>query len=146
MRTRGMCIQCLLDNEDGRRRPKAAFMMNNVVYWITCGNCKDQGKSCCYIGKTERRLHQRVTEHFRNACNPHAPSYASAPLATHFASHHNNVSPALGVGVLYRAPDPVDLSIAEALRISRGGVAGSVAPTDGLLNRKDELSDSLSLF
>ncbi|KAL7667667.1 hypothetical protein ACOME3_010526 [Neoechinorhynchus agilis] len=141
-----MCTQCQLNNEGGCRRPKASCMMSDVVCRITCGNCKDQGKSCCYIGKTERRLHQRVTEHFCNARNQHAPSYASAPLATHFANHHNNVSPALGVGVLYRASDPVDLSIAEALLISRGGVTGSVAPTNALLNRKDELSDSLSLF
>ncbi|KAL7674270.1 hypothetical protein ACOME3_000549 [Neoechinorhynchus agilis] len=71
------CIQCQLDNEDGRRSPMGACMMSNVVYRITYGNCKDQGKSCSYIGKTERRLHQRVTEHFRNARNPLGPSHAS---------------------------------------------------------------------
>ena len=56
-----------------------------VVYTLECGEC-DLG--CFYIGRTKRRLKDRLAEH-KYAIRTHNPNY---PMASHYlAAGHSNL-------------------------------------------------------
>ncbi|KAL7668034.1 hypothetical protein ACOME3_008752 [Neoechinorhynchus agilis] len=128
----------------------------NVVYEMECKRClNDANRKVTYIGKTERPLRQRITKHVRSALNLDAKSYIATPWTKHQAELHRDGKVEIITQVRFVARDPVELSIAEALLISRavgresdnGSVTdeASKVPRESL-NKRDELSASMSLL
>ena len=87
-----------------------------------------------YDGETGRPLHDRFIEHYRNANNPKAKSYANTPMAKHYRDKHpdQKTPPSLSVTVLERANNTVNRKIREARLISKNNPS---------INDRHELSE-----
>ena len=72
--TRGTVLVCGPSNTN-QINTRFTCTSSNVVYAITCTNCK-----ILYIGETKRRLADRITEHLRSV----KKNFTGYPVATHF--------------------------------------------------------------
>jgi hypothetical protein len=94
--------------------PKHLCHRSNVVYQLTCRECKAK-----YIGMTRRHLHTRIREHFTIRTSP-------------VYGHRDKCHPQWDISILATARDVVDLQMKEAMLIQ------SHRPT---LNNRDEIAN-----
>ena len=97
------------------------------VYQITCLLCGE-----IYVGESCRSVHDRLSEHSRNANNPNAPSYVDTPLAIHYASRHKDATPELSFRILNTERNILKRKILEAMYIQK------LKPS---MNNKEECSE-----
>jgi len=76
-----------------------------LVYQVKCGDC-----SASYVGETERKLNQRISEHHRS----------SSPIGHHLEWNHHSFSDS-EVSILHQESDWFRRGVAEAIHIEEEG-------------------------
>lgn len=121
-------LECLAKNCNiCERLEKGSCTTMSPVYQITCLLCGG-----IYVGESCRSVHDRLSEHSRNAKNPNAPSYIDTPLAIHYTSRHKNTPPELSFKILTTERNILKRKILEAMYIQK------LRPE---LNNKEECSE-----
>ena len=90
-------------------------LTSNVVYKIECRKCND----FLYIGKTERRLCDRIQDHRGYAYQ----ADKSQPVGKHFSENGHNVGDIVAYGIeeVFPKKDPLTILNREKLWIKRYG-------------------------
>jgi hypothetical protein len=80
----------------------------NVVYCITCKNCKKQ-----YIGETKRPFRKRILEHLRDIRNYDPKRDLNLPVARHFNSqgHHSTDVQCHIIEIIKKDPDNTETTV-----------------------------------
>ena len=122
------CITCKSLKGNGKCTDK------NVIYHMNC-----EMDACIaiqrgnYDGETLRETHDRFDEHYRQARNPTAKSYADKPWAKHYHKYHPNCEePKISIEIVGRASTTNERKIKESRVILKN---------NSDLNDKNEHSD-----
>ena len=125
---RGECRSCA---QSGDRREDC--IRRNILYESECTKCskqsdKGEGGPNIYVGETARSLHERMTEHWKDAEGGKEESH----MVEHVGEAHQGEAPEFKFKVVRGFKTSLDRQVAEAIRIEmRGGAA---------LNRRGEFN------